>query len=290
MQWLLPPVVLWGCLTACVTAEPQIEGTTAPRWSPCTGWTTTPATAYSVTNEDGSLVFSAQGANREMPWIIDLDQVGLSGDERYLLVRYRAHGLSTNPAVYFLHGEEGTRGGMTYAMADDLKPDAQWHVLAVDLLAIDPLEVTHQLALKVCVDAGGSARLEISKLWFANDLPAETQLARQPSERPQEFVKLEWATSKPLPREGWTTTPATDFFATHSDNEMTFHVRGPDQGHALAGRPPRARGPGEDAVRLRAVQGGGCCCRQRLHSLAGESGERRGRQCGHRSPGFRLEN
>ena len=78
-DWLLP-ILLWGCLTACVAAEPLIDGTTAPRWSPCTGWTTTPATAYSVTNENGVLVFSAQGANREMPWIIDLDQLGLSGD------------------------------------------------------------------------------------------------------------------------------------------------------------------------------------------------------------------
>ena len=119
---------------------------------------------------------------------------------------------------------------MAYAMADDLQPDGQWHVLAVDLLALDPLEVTHQLALKVFVDAGGSARLEISQLWFANDLPAEAQLARQPAQRPQEAAKLEWATSKPLPREGWTTTPATDFSATPSGNEMTFHVRGPNKG------------------------------------------------------------
>ena len=67
-------------------------------------------------------------------------------------------------------------------------PTQQWHVLAVDLLALDPLEVTHQLALKVFVDAGGSARLEISQLWFANELPAEAQVARQPSQRPQEVA------------------------------------------------------------------------------------------------------
>ena len=117
-------VLLCGHLAAGVAADPPIDGTTAPHWSPCTGWTTTPATAYSVTNENGMLVFSAEGADREMPWIINLDELGLSGDARYLLVRYRAHGLSTSPGVYFLHGEEGTRGGMAYAMADDLQPDA----------------------------------------------------------------------------------------------------------------------------------------------------------------------
>ena len=176
-HWLLP-ILLWGCLTAGVAAEQLIDGSTAPQWLPRTAWTTTPATAYSVTNENGTLVFTAQGANCEMPWILDLDPLGLSGDQRYLIVHYRAQGLSTNPAVYFLHGEEGTRGGKAYAMADDLQPDAEWHILAVDLLAIDPLEVTHQLALKVFVDAGGSARLEIRQMWFANALPADVHLAR----------------------------------------------------------------------------------------------------------------
>ena len=149
---------------------------------------------------------------------------------RYLLVRYRAHGLSTNPAVYFLHGEEGTRGGMAYAMADDLQPDAQWHVLAVDLLALDPLEVTHQLALKVFVDAAEARGWRSASCGLPMIVPAEAQLARQPAQRSQEIAQLEWTTSKPLPREGWTTTPATDFSATPSGNEMTFHVRGPNKG------------------------------------------------------------
>lgn len=217
-------------LNVCAAAEPVIDVTTAPLWTACTGWTTTPPVAYAVTQENDALVFTAQGANREMPWIINLDRLGFAGDGRYLLLRYRARGLSTKSGAYFLHGSEGTHGGRAYAMASDLRPDEQWHVLAVDLLTLDLLEVTHELALKVRVDTGASARLEISKLWFANDLPAEAQLARPPARRPDEAAQMEWPKSLPAPCPGWTTTPATDFSATSGGPEMTFTVRGPNTG------------------------------------------------------------
>ncbi|MHB8997486.1 MAG: DUF6259 domain-containing protein [Armatimonadota bacterium] len=227
---LFLPVLLWGCLTACAAAEPVIDAASAPQWKACTGWVSTPPATYNVADEGGSLVFTAEGAGREMPWIINLDKLGFSGDQRYLLLRYKARGMSTKPGVYFIHGEEGTRGGLAYATAEDVKPDDQWHVLAVDLLALDPLEVTHNLAVKVAVDNSGSARLEISKLWFSNDLPAEAQVAQTPARRPQAAAKLDWATAKPAPQQGWTTTPASDFSATPENSEMTFTVRGPQKG------------------------------------------------------------
>ena len=104
-------------LNACAATEPVIDVTTAPLWTACTGWTATPPTAYAVTQENGALVFTAQGADREMPWIINLDRLGFAGDARYLLLRYRARGLSTKSGAYFLHGSEGTHGGRAYAMA-----------------------------------------------------------------------------------------------------------------------------------------------------------------------------
>jgi hypothetical protein len=230
MRRLFFPLVFCGCLTAVSAGEPVIDGATAVLWSRCTGWTTTPATECSVTNENGSLVFAAQGAGREMPWIINLDQLAAGGDARYLIVQYRAEHVATRPGVYFLHGEEGTRGGMAYAMADDLKPDGQWHALAVDLLALDPLETTHQLALKLVVDTSGPARMEVNKLWFTDDMPADAQLARVPSQLRQQRTTIDWSTSALLPREGWTTTPATDYRATLNGKEVTFHVRDAGKG------------------------------------------------------------
>ncbi|MGE5531385.1 MAG: hypothetical protein ACM3VW_04620, partial [Bacteroidota bacterium] len=231
MRYLLfLPVLLWATVTACAAPEPVIDGVSAPQWTACTGWVNPPPAAYKVANEGGSLVFTAEGAGREMPWIINLDKLGLSGDQRYLLLRYKARGMSTNPGVYFLHGEEGTRGGLAYALADDVKPDDQWHVLAVDLLALDPLEVTHNLAVKVAVDNSGSARLEISKLWFSNDLPGDAQLARTPARRPEAAATLDWASAKPVPQQGWTTAPVSDFSATPEGSVMAFTVRGAQKG------------------------------------------------------------
>ncbi|MEN6305806.1 MAG: DUF6259 domain-containing protein [Armatimonadia bacterium] len=211
-------------------ASPALDGTSAAAWKPATGWVSKAPASYGVTNENGALVFSAEGAGTEMPWLINLDNLGISGDERYVLVRYKAKGLSTGPGIYFLHGEEGTRGGLAYALASDLKPDGEWHTLAVDLLAVGPLEVTHNLALKVFVDASGSARLEISKLWFANELPADATMAQAPSQRPVETVQVNWPSAKVAAQTGWTTSPADDYSATLDGKTTTFTVRGHARG------------------------------------------------------------
>lgn len=232
--------------TAALAAGAVIDGTSAPLWKPATGWVTQPPAKYGVANEGGSLVFSAEGANTEMPWLLRLEDAGVSGDERYLQVRYRAKGMSTRPGVYFLHGEEGTRGGRAYAMADELQPDDQWHTLAVDLIAVQPLETTYTLALKVFVDETPSARLEIAKLWFSNDLSPEAKLSRVFGQRAQESVPVPWGKTPLEPREGWTLAPASDFSATAEGDAVTFMVRGQGKGMRWLMAVP----PGVDLARL----------------------------------------
>ena len=229
MRCAIPLMLLLTALV-CPVGAAEITGASAPQWRPCTGWVTKAPVEYGVADESGALVFSARGAGTEMPWIINVERMGVSGDERYVLVKYRAHGLATGPAIYFLHGEEGSYGGRAYAMADELKPDDQWHVLAVDLAAINPLEATHNLALKVFVDDSGSARLEVQRLWFDNALPAEAQLARVPGQRPEEAVPVPAQADRFLPRTGWTTAPATDFAAEQAGEAVAFRVGGQGRG------------------------------------------------------------
>ena len=135
MKRLLLTVVAVFAAAPLTAAEPTLDGTSVQLWKPCTGWVKNAPSRYQVSSENGTLVFRAEGAGTEMPWIADLKDTGVTGDERYLLVRYRATGMSTNPNVYFLHGEEGSHGGRNYAGADVLKPDGDWHTLSVPLVA-----------------------------------------------------------------------------------------------------------------------------------------------------------
>jgi len=165
-----------------MAGEPAIDGRSAPQWTACTGWVKNAPAKYDVANDKGTLVFSAGGARTEMPWLFDLKGLGITGDERYLLVRYMATGMSTGTGAYFLHGEEGTSGGRRYAGAEAVKADGEWHTLAVDLVAVEPLEVTHRLAVKVVVGDGPS--LSSRRSGSPSDFPMAPNSRRRHRARP----------------------------------------------------------------------------------------------------------
>jgi hypothetical protein len=214
-----------------LAAVPTIDGSSSPRWKPCTGWVQKLPAKYEVGNRSGALTFHVQGAGSEMPWLLDLKDFGLSGDDRYLLVRYKAAGMSTRPGVYFLHGEEGTHGGRTYATADCLKPDGRWHTLAVDLVAVEPLESTHFLALKVAAGESSIATLSVDRIQFAERLPADAELAPLPPRPAASTVTLDWRRAGSLsPMRGWVPTPAEQFSAMPEESRVTFSVRGNGKG------------------------------------------------------------
>jgi hypothetical protein len=217
--------------TPGLAAAPAIDSSSAPLWKPCTTWVQKPPAKYEVLNRTGALVFRVEGAGSEMPWIVDLKDLGLTGDERYLLVRYKAVGMSTRPDVYFLHGEEGTHGGRTYAMADSLKTDGQWHTLAVDLVAVEPPESTHFLAIKVAAGERGLATLTVDKIQFAERLPADAQLAPLPPRPTTSTITVDWRRAGSVaPVRGWVPTPAEQFSAMPHGGEMSFAVRNKGKG------------------------------------------------------------
>jgi len=226
MRSAMIATILMAALTASVAVGQVIDGTNASEFSAATGWVARAPTAYDLTEVDGNLRFTVEGAGSEMPWLIDLRNKGLTGDEHYLLTRYRAGGMATDSGIYFIHGEEGTRGGLAYAMADDLRPDGEWHTLAVDMAAINPAETTHHLAVKVFADDAGSAWLEIERIWSAEEIPGDALLARVPPQRAVRSVTLDWTATEAAPQIGWTQAPASDFAATVEDDAMVFRVTG----------------------------------------------------------------
>lgn len=213
-------------------AEATIDGASAPDWRPLPEWVAANmAEQYAVTDEGGTLIFTATGAGREMVWLLPLAGRGVSGDERYVIVRYRAEGFRTDGGGYFLHGQEGTPGGRAYALADEVVPDGAWHTLAVDLLAVDPLEITHNLALKVIVGPAGAARVEVESIRFADTLPEDATVARVvglPTERITTPIALTAGAFEP--RTSWTQTPAEEYAVAPTDDGVRFDVRGPARG------------------------------------------------------------
>jgi hypothetical protein len=220
--------VLAAILFSAVPASAQrpLDGATADRWEPRTGWVQALPEAYGVTNEGGVLVFAAKGAGAELPWQITLVPEEIGGDARYLAIRYRAEGLANPPGNYFLHGWEGTVGGLTYAFSDELQPDGAWHTLAVDLLKVMPQGDTTQVAVKAIVGPTGSAKLTVERVWFTDDLPADATVSRAGA-REAKSIALDWAKLPALtPAPTWTQSPATDFGATLEGTVITFRVRG----------------------------------------------------------------
>jgi hypothetical protein len=152
--------------------------------------------------------------------------------------------MSTDPNVYFLHGEEGSYGGQNYVKADALSVDGQWHTLAVDLVAIEPLESTHHLAVKVLVAQGPNAKLTVESIRFADQLPEGARVAPVPPRPPLQSATVDWRNvgrvSNPsygrdgrvgnpsylTAMAGWTQSPAADFAAKRDGSAMTFTVRG----------------------------------------------------------------
>lgn len=213
------------------SAEVLIDGSSAIDWKSMTGWVQKQPETHSVANRDGNLVFSLTGANTELPWLLSLISRNVSGDERYVLVRYRAVGINAHTDNYFLHGQEGTVGGKRYASSREVKPDGEWHILAVDLLPIEPAEPTHGLGVKLIADAGGKAELEIAWMRFSDDLPESADLAAPPPKAPLARTVVPWdGPNRAEPRPGWTTNAADEHSFSLDGDRAAFELGGRGKG------------------------------------------------------------
>ncbi|MCX5660410.1 MAG: hypothetical protein NTW19_11905, partial [Planctomycetota bacterium] len=152
-------------------AEP-VGGASAPRWQAQPAWITRKPQSFAVKTEGAAVAFHAAGAGTEMPFTLVLSEAETDGDARYLLVKYRAKGIDVGGGNYFIHGYEGTHGGIRFAGNDEAIADGGSHILVVDLEALHAQGPTTQVALKISVAAGGDATLWLDRLWFSDEKPA----------------------------------------------------------------------------------------------------------------------
>ncbi len=216
----LMALLLAGYALADIGAE------TAARWGPRPTWVSGASPdQFGLTVEDGALVFSIEGAGKNLPWQLTFLPGEGPGEARYLVLTYRAEGFPTDPGDYLLHGWEGTPGGRTLIPGGEVLSDGAAHTLAVDLLSLDALEPLSQIALKLRCGASGSARLTVERLWYADEAPPDAKvIAFEPPAR--RFVTLDWETLPLEARTSWITNPATDFGAEVEEGLLHLGLQG----------------------------------------------------------------
>lgn len=223
-----------------VGASPlRLDGPTAPRWQPAPGWVARPPAGSSVTDRGGSLLFRIRGRQTSLPWQITLVDSDGDADARYVVLRYRGVGLSSAPGDYFLHGWDGTAGGTTYAGREVVVSDGQWHTLAIDRVALHPLEPLRSLALKLSLGEKESAELEVRSIEITSTLPEGVAplVAAGPANTPA--TRMKWSDFKGLaPAPDWVARAADQYQFTADPREATFRVHGADRGMRWVGPLP----------------------------------------------------
>ena len=217
------PVINLLALSLVTLAAQPIDGTSASRWQALAAWSPKVPAAYSVTARDGKLVFSASGAGTQLPFLLRLNDAELDADSPYLVVRYRATGLDTSAADYFLHGWEGTPGGLTLAHGEEPVADGQPQLLAIDLAAMRLQQPLNQLGLKVRVGAD-HAEVLVDRIEFVSELPAGAKVARA-ARRPYREQRVAWTAAGLEPMRGWTRSPSPNAAASVEHSQATFGVR-----------------------------------------------------------------
>lgn len=211
-------------------AAQPIDAGSATRWTPCLGWVTNPPVRYELTAAPDGLRFAATGVGAELPWNLVLRDEESDGEARYLVIRYRAEGVLETPGNYLLHGKEGSPTGRTYIPSERVRSDGNWHELAVDLLALEPVGATSQLAIKVRVGPGGHATLTVAQIRFADAPPPGAEVVTPPAPTAREVV-LAWAdTTMPEARAGWITHPAEEHQVELGPEGLRLRVFGAGRG------------------------------------------------------------
>lgn len=244
---LLASLVLFSGSAPGSGAPVVIGGESAGRWQAQPTWSGHLPSNYTVRRSPAGLLFSVSGANSELPWTLRLNDTELDGDSRYLLVRYRATGLSTTPGNYLLHGFDGPPGGRTYVPGGFAQSDGLWHTLAVDMAAMQASEPVFQLAVKVISGASDTATVEIASLRYSDELPPNAAVS--PCRAPtlvchsQQMGDVMWREAP-----GWVTNPARNSSVLREHGVARFSASGTGLAMRWTGALPQALDLGQTPV------------------------------------------
>lgn len=130
--------MLYEFLLMCAIASPNIF--TPEKWIPHTDWLGNPAEKHNVSLEDGIMNFSVHDPGQGMKWSLRFDEPVDSAKYPYLVVRYRAEGVSDHGDYFiYLNGREDNNVKEVYAFANsDVDDDGKWRTLTTK---IPPLQL-----------------------------------------------------------------------------------------------------------------------------------------------------
>ena len=148
-----------------LAAEP-INGHSAARWHSQRTWSSKRLAAkFSAGVEGDWLRMTVEGQGREMIWALSLSPAEIAGEPRYLVLRYRATGLSSEAGGDLLLAQTGPRDWRPLLECKRMVVDGREHVLAVDLPSYQLPAPIQMLAVAV-----GTVAQQRGQLWLKLEL------------------------------------------------------------------------------------------------------------------------
>lgn len=200
---------------------------TTKGWTAEHGWLSNSCPQAELSVADGVACFSVVTPGHGMKWQRPVRDLWI-GEDRFLVIRYRAEGVLTDSDEYLLYVDDGFGPETRPFRLRDVVCDGQWHTAAVDLLEVAESDTIRAFALQVQAPAAGGARLWVDEIRLSNRLPehceeVRSETAVQLSERPW---WADWDSAAWEAQPAWLSNPASERGVSRAGGVTTFSVAG----------------------------------------------------------------
>ncbi len=148
------------------------EFDSAEGWQAQPSFLGNPADRPSVEAGGGIVTLGVNEPGKGMKWTFAVQPFD-AADEPYLVMRYRAE--NTAPRGYVLWAYDGSQGGKAILNPGDIIRDGRWHVIALDLWALDLVGAVREFVVEVQCDQQ-PARFSLDYLRLAEEPPPGAQV------------------------------------------------------------------------------------------------------------------
>lgn len=202
----------------------------AKAWEAMPSWLSNPSSTAKLTTDQGVAAFTVDESKKGMKWRRELPNVWLP-EQRFLVVRYRARNVDTGRSDYFIYLADGGMGPECHPIRpSDLKPDGEWHTVAVDVLPIANGESARTMALQVQAAAEGKAVVEVDYISFADRVPDGAEELRGTGFTPAPEAILPLAQARWTAQPSWLANAAENQGAISEGGQAVFRVKDPGRG------------------------------------------------------------
>lgn len=226
----------WVMLVMMGTAQAQVGwrvDTNQPAlWRPMPGWLGNPSPSARVQSTGEGLRFVVPEAGKGMKWLLPARWVNTQRF-RYLVVRYRARGISPHPGDYFLYLDDSSELPDTsrYLLPlSDLRADGEWHWATVDLHQWQIRPYLKQLALQVQA-AEPNAEVVIADLSFRDTPPEGAPTTRKASAPYRELILPRSELARLQAQPDWLGNPSAQASVLSASDGV--HLRVPEAGRGM---------------------------------------------------------